>query len=633
MPSDMWPTATTTLVLTAFLSTTNSLQRGISIKNAMIFKNINKLTATRFNWKLNFIIDIKQYKSITIELENKIKNAEELISEARKSYTSNSIKNQYESHFSSLKNEVEFIKITQKSIENKLTQYKHLQRKKRAIFQPIGNFLGEILGLSTPNDIEGIRQNIKTLENSQTNIAHVVEKSLTFINTSRNEIAKNRQRLNEIQTLLTKIIIKVNKLENKVQKTDEFLHIYIQLRSLIENTKGFLHEIEIVFLNFDAKINFISQGKITPSVITPSKLKTILSDIRKQLPPTLFLAIDPYESIDKYYQMLSCKTTLLENQIIITTNIPILDATEKLDIFEAIPIPIITHIKSKNKNYAIAVSYDTNNEGLAINADQTKFTTLTQQNIRECQSPTNNFCELHNPIYPTRKSDNCLVSLFTNNDKSAKEKCQRKIINNFQTPKAIFLTEGLWLVFTQNEATFTIKCKHLSKTYTNKKTVKAPVGILVLKKSCSASNEEIKLPTHLDMTSTFYDQNELINTLSNLNSSNTTLWKPFRESFPQMSISEIPKSLGKVNTLNLNDLITKLHQKPIIKENNSNQWIITIFIFAFGLLSILVITKRNTIKKIMLKLPKSQNIATIEKTEEKEPEIEVTQPIFSQINK
>ena len=628
----MWLTATTTLVLTAFLSTTSSLQRGISIKNAIIFKNINKITATRFNWKLNFIIDIKQYKSVTIELENKIQNAEKIITEARKSYTSNSMKSQYESHFSSLKKEVDFIKLTQKNIENKLTQYKHLQRKKRAIFQPIGNFLGEILGLSTSNDIDGIRQNIKTLEESQNNIAHVVEKSLTFINTSRNEIAENRKRLNDIQILLTKIITKVNTLESKLEKTDEFLHIYIQLRSLIENTKGFLHEIEIVFLNFDAKINFISQGKITPSVIEPSKLKTILSDIKKQLPPTLFLAIDPYESIDKYYQLLSCKTTLLENQIIITTNIPILDATEKLNIFIAIPIPIITHVRSNNKDYAIAVSYDTNNEGLAINADQTKYTILTQQNIRECQAPKENICELHNPIYPTRKSNNCLVSLFTNNDENAKAKCQRKIVNNFQTPKAIYLTEGLWLVFTQKEATFTIKCKHLSKTYTNKQTVKSPVGILTLKKSCSASNQEMKLPTHLDMTSTFYDQNELITTLAKLNTSNTTLWKPFRDSLPKLSISDIPKSLGKIKRLNLNELITKLHQKPIIKDNNSNQWIITIFIFAFGLLSILVITKRNTIKKIMLKLPKSQKIATIEKTEEKEPKIEVTQPIFSQIN-
>lgn len=155
-----------------------------------------------------------------------------------------------------------------------------------------------------------------TLSRNQKRISHVVQKSLTIIKQNRGLISQNRQSINHLVTDLSLLQARLNNvttlIDRRVSELEHFYTIYLQLDLALEEIKLIIREVRSSLNKFFAKLNILSLGRLSLSVIAPRDLKELLLEIRSKLPPTVKLPNNPDTDLWVFYKYLKC-TTVVED--------------------------------------------------------------------------------------------------------------------------------------------------------------------------------------------------------------------------------------------------------------------------------------------------------------------------------
>ena len=69
-----------------------------------------------------------------------------------------------------------------------------------------------------------------------------------------------------------------------------------------------------------AQLDMLSMGHLSPSIITPERLREVLLEIQAKLPRHLGLPADPTKQLLKNYSALGC-VTLLEKSKLLNTDV------------------------------------------------------------------------------------------------------------------------------------------------------------------------------------------------------------------------------------------------------------------------------------------------------------------------
>lgn len=77
------------------------------------------------------------------------------------------------------------------------------QRSKRALLPIVGKAFSFLFGTVSEDDLNTIRCSINNLAVNQEKVIHFVEESLTMPNTTRVEVAENRQAINDLMHFLS----------------------------------------------------------------------------------------------------------------------------------------------------------------------------------------------------------------------------------------------------------------------------------------------------------------------------------------------------------------------------------------------------------------------------------------------
>ena len=108
-------------------------------------------------------------------------------------------------------------------------------------------------------------------------MSHVVEESLSILNTSRFQISENRQSINKLSISINNIqerIYNVSQiLEKQVIQLEEFVQLYLQLDLIIEEAKRTVNNSQTYMEHLLLQLNMLSLGHLSPSVITAQSLK------------------------------------------------------------------------------------------------------------------------------------------------------------------------------------------------------------------------------------------------------------------------------------------------------------------------------------------------------------------------
>jgi len=117
--------------------------------------------------------------------------------------------------------------------------------------------------------------------------------------------------------------------------------------------------------------------------------------------------------------------------------------------------------------------------------------------------------------------------------------CVTVIHSKSTSPRAQYLSDGQWIITSQNRQDFTVKC-HNTSLSTSIQTTKTPIDIFTLKIGCSAINGYMTLPPFYHFESKYQLNNTLHSFLSKYYVGAIQLWKPIIKAFEPFGQLIIP---------------------------------------------------------------------------------------------
>lgn len=288
-----------------------------------------------------------------------------------------------------LSREINSLKYTHLELMAQFANYHLLKsRQKRSLFPFLGGFFHSIFGLLSDADINSLKQNIANLAKNQADICHVIEESLTIINSSRISIDRNRQTINDILTSMTDMDNKfaniTDALELGLTELSQFTQIYLQLDIVVEELKRFMLKGLFLVEHLKVKLSVMSLSRLSTSLVDPFELKQILNDIQHRFLPNLKLPSNPNDGLWTYYNSLKVTTFVEQDQIVVIILLPLMQYDHQFEIYEIknLPIPLINDTIKTSDTHAMVARFDLESAGLVMNIQRTKCVLPSSQQLR-----------------------------------------------------------------------------------------------------------------------------------------------------------------------------------------------------------------------------------------------------------
>ena len=551
----------------------------VKIQDNVVFSHLSDINLSRSRWLLTFVIDLQPYGRFMSKLEEEINNASILCNSILKYYSNSTDLYEYGNYlsiFRSLNNEVLNIGDLHDEIKSSFIEYKSLHdRKKRSLLPFVGDVMSTLFGTISESDLDGIRHNIRTLSSNQERLSHIVAKSLTIINLSNFEIKKNRQSINEIIDTLGSIDNKINviteQLQSQIINLKRFTYMYTKLQLVVQELSAAIQRSLHYYTHLQIQLNALSLQKLSPNLIGPANLRLILSQIADQLPESIGLPSDIDTGLWNYYKNIACYTFIEAEQIIIVAEIPLVDFTQKFELYRvfSIPGPLISNKTIEDAD--LLGYYKIESQYFAVNHQRTRYVMLNENQAKTCYETYAHVCKIREPQYLTNNNNNCVVSLFMGDRESRRKHCNL-FSKLTKLPKAIHFADDLYIVLTKEPMKVFISCTDDN----SKKEIKIhpPVGILQLGKTCVATNKYLALVGYYENKLTFRVESEATRILQSYRFDGQ-IWNKFEKvvskSLPNVTIP-IPKRLTALPEIPMDELVREVENLQKVKPLKSRKF-------------------------------------------------------------
>ncbi len=378
------------------------------------FIHRNQVYTTYSSWLMTFTFDLEIYENYLKDLEREILNfrlayhdLSSLYNQGLSQKTDDKHINQtriirsdviklieQESH--QFQTELEAIKTTFNNIMNLATKQPSNSKQKRNIL--IGALWNLLFGSASNTDTKQLKRAVSTLADSENQVIHLVEESLSIINRTHTDVKENRQVINKL-TNATKVLKgEVTDLYNRLSQVIEPEIIYIQLVSRLHDvshivssalraTHNYLHDLSEQVLHS-------AHGTLSPFIVDPVQLENLLRNIRKSLPSKTEI---PYSLTAKglidYYRYLSTVLIPDKNRFHILCALPVVEEDIQFDIYEAIPMPV------PQINISLSAMYVLEGRFLVMSKNEHSYAVLSDLEAIKCLNTP--YCSLHSPEFDT----------------------------------------------------------------------------------------------------------------------------------------------------------------------------------------------------------------------------------------
>ena len=155
-------------------------------------------------------------------------------------------------------------------------------RTKRSLL-PFGSILSSLLGVGSESQIDEIREVVNKLGKQQSEISHILEKSLTVVNQTQTQVITNRNKLNEIVKSVQTLIMDIKYTQNKTwQEHTEiyfFIENYHRLSEIISDLEQTMFTSMKYLDDLRTVLDVLSMNTITPSGTIISPIGGFISNV------------------------------------------------------------------------------------------------------------------------------------------------------------------------------------------------------------------------------------------------------------------------------------------------------------------------------------------------------------------
>lgn len=479
----------------------------INSKLGAYVEEIAELRLSNTEWKVVTKIDLgflsNEYSSIK-QIISLLKNKCNHFNVALKSFfnETNDNKSMYDSLFYCVlpTNQIDIIlqEIDEGSHQWFIDEQGH-NRKRRAILNILGGVLlgAAGLGFLPENNAKFYMEEFDRLRtiNKEQNI--YMEKQTILIKSIFNQLNTSEQASQQVTKQINKVFEKLGEHIQKARAEDYLHHKHVQLLH-VQNDLGILMDNIILLLTrfhlkqkqFLDAVAITQKNPSNPNLIPPKTLYNALTELKNALSNKGLELPVPLsrKTLSQFYKIATPETAILNNTIIITFSIPLLNAA-RYTLYKTTSLPY----RIKDNLFAYIIP---NHEYVALDHFKEKYVAITEDEINKCFQADGNklICKQTFPILTALSTKTCEINLLRMQGIS--NECEIRVSN---------LTSELWIklrqpnkyifVFPQNELMI-VKCNDatVDKYYSD-------VGIISYGEDCQIKTNNVEIQAFKTITS------------------------------------------------------------------------------------------------------------------------------------
>ena len=234
-------------------------------------------------------------------------------------------------------------------------------------------------------EVNQIKSRVDQLAQSQQEIIHVMEESLTVIHMTGWEVQQNRVSIKNLIDVVSIIRIdfemQLNNLERIVIPLRWFMLAYTQMEVYINEIKQTVNHCALLLEDLQVKVGQLALGRISPTVIPVDVLAVVLEEVEEKMPDSLALPHDPTTELWYYFKTLHCSSVMHNAKLIIIIEIPLLERSSLYNVYKVINLPV--PLTDSN----LSATYDLEFETFVVSQNEKVYTVLSPDDFLACKKP------------------------------------------------------------------------------------------------------------------------------------------------------------------------------------------------------------------------------------------------------
>jgi hypothetical protein len=233
-------------------------------------------------------------------------------------------------------------------------------------------------------------------------------------------------------------------------------------------------------------VESLNLGRLSPEMIPPKVLKSILFKIRKELRDSTRAALpaDIDDDIWDYYRIIKARSFIYDKTLMCKLHVPLLDKSLRLVLMEVMSLPVAM------TNKALRIEYTLESSHLVVTQDGALAALPSAAEAFACQLTDGFFCNLNVALTLVDRTKWCVWAMFLGDQQKIDEDCAFSVVEHVQ-PLAKPLGPFLWAVSpVHDQDKLTVRCP--KTTYFTD--LFTPVTLVTLPNSCEATSRSIVLP-------------------------------------------------------------------------------------------------------------------------------------------
>lgn len=472
----------------------------LHIKDSVIFHHVQTISFDKQDYIATFVKDLTPLQK---QGDNLIANGTrvfEILQNMQNELYFTEHLEMFDASLENAKHELGTLLQQMKDAKYEFASLMSISKQKRSILPFLGNLATSILGPIARNilgqrklpKLQLILDTLPKIKSSQSRIWHMVKDNMSFMKLSWKNNNENSRSIQRITTL-------ISELKQRIEEESFAKHVYERRWNYFGLFYKCIREFEKFKFDYTNYIHLINEVKIqlstltknqlTPSVINPMDLKSLLLDIQNKISFSYQLIQNPETNLWFYYNSIICHTNIINDHIIISFHIPLVSKQRDFDLFQVFNLPIIY-----SGDINLTAYYKLESDAIAINKITSQYAFIDKGSLKHCTHVLQPQCVLQEPIYSLSNTPHCLPSLFTNNEKDIHQKC--KFFVNFELtwPEPIYLFDNVWIISTRFNFNGIIMCK---QQQFNTIVIEAPLFVIKLEIDCKFSSNYFQLPYHV----------------------------------------------------------------------------------------------------------------------------------------
>jgi hypothetical protein len=453
------------------------------IKSGIVFKDRGRVLITGESWTVAKEFNVTQVSLLIQEARN-------LLPDIRRKLENASSRGENAWDLSifhdAIIQEIEVVEPIINKIENKVRIFENMlpkaetdsskdsSRNKRAIGSLVTGFLTGIggavaevafkwlFGSKEDREVRALNEKYEKMRYYQHAMKQQLYQQALKLSYLAEEVAENTEDIKRLEAELDKHFTIINDLETKTRenrRSIKIMYTYIewainewlesrkelaQKLNFVVNVTSTLRMMEIKLLSIDTDLTGLlealdttSTGRLSPNLISPSRLVEILRDVSKNLPEGVYpLTHIEEDAVYEYYTHASVQAIAIPSAIRVFVKLPLKSSNRIFYLFEPYSLPFY-HQKA-----GVFLEIAKPSDYILVSKDMQKVAEIPARVLNECRKKGDLYLCI--PSFPLYEGTKCSLSLIKGDEEEIIKSCERKVVvPNFHS--TWIRTDGGWI--------------------------------------------------------------------------------------------------------------------------------------------------------------------------------------------